>query len=94
MAVAANRGNVADDGKQTAIAHGAGEGRNHTFRNLGPDTTIKVVVHGADGSVFAVLELGFESDVLIYVPWGGSAVVEDTPNPDSDSNGAEFSYTT
>jgi hypothetical protein len=92
-AMAANRGNVADDGKQTVIAHGAGSGHNHTFRNLGADTTIKVVVYNANGTVYTAVDLGFETDVVVHVPSGGSVVVEDTPSPDSDSNGADFEYT-
>lgn len=82
---------VLDDSKQTVFAVGAGDGGNHTFRNSGADGSIVVNVFNSSGTLIQVVELGYGSDVVINIPRGGGAEVEDLD--DSDAQGAYGNYT-
>jgi hypothetical protein len=90
-ACAAGR-SVSDDGETWVFGQGSGDGKNHTFRNKGPDLTITVVCYTAARTIASSTTLAPETDVQINVPYGGSAKVVD--NSDADSDGATGTYPT
>jgi hypothetical protein len=86
----ANRTPVRDDGSQVVFSRGSGDGRNHTFRNRGPDDSITVYVYGPCGCLHTAFVLGNGAQAEVFIPIGGAVIVSD--DDDHDNKGASIDY--